>query len=76
MVFTRIKKQRIHFPRLEDVRPFLDEIWCEIAEYDEQQRSIKYTHPETQPDDTLHAVNYAAALARLELDHRTMFAGE
>jgi hypothetical protein len=74
MVFTRIKKQRIHFPRLEEVAPFLEEIWCETAEFDDQQRSIKYTHAETQPDDTLHAVNYASTLARLALDYRT-FAG-
>ena len=68
MVFTRVRKQRIHFPRLGDVRCYLDEIWCEVAEYDDQQRSIKYTHPETQPDDTLHALNYAATLARYGLD--------
>jgi hypothetical protein len=64
MVFTRIKKQRIHFPRLEDSSSFLDEIWCELAEYHDEQRSIKYTHSETQPDDTLHALNYATVLAR------------
>ena len=68
MVFTRIKKQRILFPRLEDSSSFLDEIWCEIAEYDDHQRSIKYTHSETQPDDTLHALNYAQTLARRALD--------
>ncbi|MCA9087232.1 MAG: phage terminase large subunit family protein [Planctomycetaceae bacterium] len=64
MVFTRIKKHRVEFPRLEDSRSFLDEIWCEVAEYDDHQRTIRYTHPETQPDDTLHATNYAATLAR------------
>ena len=68
MVFTRIKKQRIHFPRLEDCSSFLDEIWCETAEYDDHNRTIKYTHPETQPDDTLHAINYAATLGRYMLD--------
>ena len=68
MVFTRIKKQRIRLPRLEDSRAFVDEIWCEVAEYDDQQRSIKYTHPETQPDDTLHALNYAAIAARRGLE--------
>jgi hypothetical protein len=70
MVFTRIKKKRILFPRLEDVGPFLAEIWCETAEYDGHQRTIKYTHPETQPDDTLHAVNYAATMGRLILETR------
>jgi len=68
MVFTRVKKQRICFPRLEDCSSFLDEIWCEVAEYDDHKRTIKYTHPETQPDDTLHALNYAVVLARALLD--------
>ncbi len=70
MVFTRIKKKRISFPRLEDSTSFLDEIWCETAEYDDQNRTIKYTHPETQLDDTLHAINYAAVLARMSMDLR------
>jgi hypothetical protein len=73
MVFTRIKTQRIHFPRLADSSSFLSEIYCETAEYDDHHRSIKYTHPETQPDDTLHAINYAATLARLALSRRRMF---
>ena len=60
MIFTRIKKRRISFPRLSDCSSFLDEIWCEVAEYDDQQRTIRYTHPETQPDDALHGINYAA----------------
>ena len=68
MVFTRIKKQRIRFPRVEDCSSFLDEIWCETAEYDDHNRTIKYTHAETQQDDTLHALNYAVTLARLSLD--------
>lgn len=67
MVFTRVKKARIVLPRLEDCDPYLDEISCEVAEYDDHQRSIRYTHPETQPDDTLHAVNYLAVLARRQL---------
>jgi hypothetical protein len=42
---------------------FLDEFACESAVYDDQQRTIKYVHPETQPDDTLHATNYALLIA-------------
>jgi hypothetical protein len=70
MVFTRIKKKRISFPRLEDCASFLDEVWCEIAVHDNQMRSIKYDHPKTQPDDTLHALNYACILARSSMDTR------
>jgi len=73
MVFTRIKTKRIDFPRLEDCRAFLPEIYCEVAEHNNEQRTIKYTHPETQPDDTLHAINYAATLARRFLDGQRVY---
>lgn len=68
MVFTRIRKGRVQFPRLADCSEFLPEIWCEIAEYDDQQRSIRYTKPDTQNDDALHAINYASTLARMMFD--------
>lgn len=58
-VFSRIKKQMIVFPRVAECGSFLDEFACEVAEYDEYHRSIRYSHPETQPDDALHATNYA-----------------
>ena len=60
-------------PRIEDCSSFLAEIWCESAEYDDHNRSIKYLHAETQPDDTLHAINYVTALARLALDQRSIY---
>jgi hypothetical protein len=62
-VFGRVKKRTISFPRAQDCGAFLDEFAGEIAEYDESQRSICYTHPETQPDDALHATNYALLVA-------------
>jgi len=34
-----------------------------IAEYDDLQRAIRYTKPETQRDDAMHATNYAFLLA-------------
>lgn len=70
MVFTRIKKQRITFPRLADCSAFLDQIWCEVATYDEHQRTIRYTHPESTQDDSLHALNYGVILARALSDGR------
>ena len=39
----------------------------------EERRTIRYTHPETQPDDALHAINYASTLARRGLDHQLMY---
>ncbi len=70
MIFTRVKKDRITFPRLEDSSSFLEEIWCETAELDRHKRAIKFTRPATQSDDTLHAINYAAIIARRALDDR------
>ncbi len=74
MIFTRIKAKRIEFPKLDDCSSFLAEIYCEVAEHDDQNRTIKYTHPETQPDDALHAINYACTLARRHLDHQMIYA--
>jgi hypothetical protein len=62
-LFARIKRRQITFPCRGDMDEFLDEFACEIAEYDDQQRAIKYTKPETQRDDALHATNYAFVLA-------------
>ncbi len=62
-VFSRVKKKTIAFPRVEDCGSFLDEVACEVAEYDDINRSIKYSHPETQPDDCLHATNYALLIS-------------
>jgi hypothetical protein len=58
-VFSRVKTKMMLFPCVEDCGSFLDEFACEVAEYDDLNRSIRYHHPETQPDDALHATNYA-----------------
>jgi hypothetical protein len=63
MLFRRVKQQRLVFPCRQDADPFLDEFACEIAEFDDQQRSIKYIHPPTQMDDVLHATTYALLIA-------------
>jgi len=47
---------------------FLDEVACEFAEYDAENRTIKYRHTETKPDDTLHALNCVCVLGRHWLD--------
>ena len=62
-LFSRVKKQKIIFPRVEDSGSYLDEFACEVAEYDDKSRTVKYSHPETQQDDALHATNYALLLA-------------
>ncbi len=56
--FSRIKKLMLHFPRVHECGTFLDEFVCELAEYDEHSRTIRFTHPDGVPDDALHATNY------------------
>lgn len=62
-LFSRIKKKMTCFPRVEDCGNFLDQFTCEIAEYDEHNRTIRYACPENQNDDALHSLNYAQLLA-------------
>ena len=62
-LFSCVHKKKIMFPRLTDCGTFLDEFACEVAEYDDKNRCIKFTHAETQPDDAMHAVNYALQMA-------------
>lgn len=62
-LFSRIKLKRISFPRLEDCASFLEEFACEVVVHDDHNRTIKYTHPESQPDDALHSTNYALLMA-------------
>lgn len=62
-VFARIKEKLNLFPRVQDCGAFLDEFTCVVAEYDDYMRNIKFTHPETQYDDALHATTYAQLVA-------------
>lgn len=41
VVFGRVKKRMLLFPRVADCGSFLDEFACEVAEYDDFHRSIK-----------------------------------
>ncbi|MDH3719381.1 MAG: phage terminase large subunit family protein, partial [Planctomycetota bacterium] len=63
VLFSRVKKRSILFPRLQDSQSFLDEFACVVAEYDDINRTVRYSHPATQQDDALHATNYALLVA-------------
>ncbi len=63
VLFSRVKKQMLLFPKLAEVSSYLDEFACEVAEYDDVNRSVRYSHPATMQDDCLHATNYALTLA-------------
>jgi hypothetical protein len=58
-LFSRVKNRSIVFPRVDECGSFLDEFACELATFDEANRTIRYTHPATMQDDALHATNYA-----------------
>ncbi len=62
VLFGRIKQRTLHFPRAGECGAFLDEIACETTDYDKSMRSVRFTHPPNQQDDTLHALNYALLL--------------
>jgi hypothetical protein len=58
-LFSRVKKGSIVFPKAVDCGSYLNEFACEVVEYDDETRAVRYTHPETMQDDALHATNYA-----------------
>lgn len=63
VLLSRVKKGQVVFPRLADSSSYLDEFACETAEYDDVNRTVRYSHPESQQDDALHATNYALLAA-------------
>lgn len=63
-MFYWIRKRQMEFPRLEDVRSFVEEFLNVVAEHDPYSHSIRYTKPETKRDDAVHSANYALIVAR------------
>jgi phage terminase large subunit GpA-like protein len=64
-IFSRVKKRSIVFPRVDECRSYLEEFAAEYAVYDDISRTIRYSHPQTQQDDALHAAVYAFRLGLL-----------
>ena len=62
-LFSRVKKRKIMFPSVNETGSYLDEFACEVAEYDDINRTVKYSHPEPLQDDAMHATNYALLVA-------------
>lgn len=62
-LLTKIKLRQIHFPRSADCGSQLDEFAGLLAEHDDYNHSIKFTHTPGQFDDSVHACNYAHVLA-------------
>jgi hypothetical protein len=68
LLYSLVRKKYIVFPQVADCSWYLDEMACELAEYDEERRRIRYTKPLDQRDDALHATNYAMLLMNRWLD--------
>jgi hypothetical protein len=62
-LLTKIKLRKVRFPRVADCGTFLDEFAGLLAERDDYNRSIKFTHTPGQFDDSVHAANYLHAVA-------------
>jgi hypothetical protein len=73
-LFSRVKKQKISFPRVADCGSYLDEFVCETIVHDDINRTVKYTHPDTQQDDALHACNYGLVVAARDFNASRMYA--
>jgi len=58
-VVNGIKREQFKFPKWEVWRPFAQDLLHVQADFDENKRVMKYTHPENMPDDTFHALMYA-----------------
>jgi hypothetical protein len=69
LLYSLVRKGLIVFPPVNQCGWFLDELACELAEYDDEKRRIRYTRPESQRDDALHATNYAIVLLNRWLDY-------
>ena len=63
VLYSRIKKKTMIFPRVDLCGSFLDEFAAELAEYDDITRTVRYTHPDGMQDDAMHATNYALIVA-------------
>jgi hypothetical protein len=63
VLYSRIKKKQMIFPRVEQCGSFLNEFAIELAEYDDITRTVRYTHPDGMQDDAVHATNYALVVA-------------
>src|SRR5262249_19894080 len=68
ILVARVKARRTRFPSVRSCTSFLDEFACELAVHDDRNRGWRYTHPESQQDDALHAANYGLLLAMRRLN--------
>ena len=62
-LFSRVKLGHCRIPREADCPEAYSQILAEYADYDSVTRTIRYRHPESQPDDMLHASTYALVAA-------------
>ena len=63
LVFNRIKKKLYMFPRHPVIKQYADDILNVYREYDSNNKSSKFIHAGSGPDDFLHLLNYSGIIA-------------
>ena len=63
LVFNRIKKKLYEFPSHPVIKPFADDIFNMYKQYDSNNKTSKYIHAGSGPDDFLHLLNYFGIIA-------------
>jgi hypothetical protein len=61
-LYSLVRKKLLVFPSAGECAWYLDELGCELAEFNAEKRELRYVCPENQRDDALHATNYATIL--------------
>jgi phage terminase large subunit GpA len=68
LFYNLVRKGFVEFPRVSECGWYLDELCCELAEFDDKKRRIRYTKPDNLRDDALHASTYAMLIMHRWLD--------
>ena len=63
-LFSKIRKQKIVFPRWEDTKQFAEDFLNMQIEYDEERNTVKYIN--IGPDDAVHATLFATVSLEMQ----------
>jgi len=62
-VFTHVREKKILFPHADVCESLLAEIWGETAEYNDEERRLRFYCAAGKNDDVVHALAYCLALS-------------
>lgn len=58
-LFNMIQRHELEFFQRQDLEELKNGYIYEFAEYNDRTKAVQFDHPESQPDDELHSLNYA-----------------